>query len=121
MNLTRIAHVENDFPDKFGLPRQGAAGQMICGKIVFEKAFALPDAVRGLEGFDRLWIIWGFDVPQDRAFHATVRPPKLGGNTRVGVFATRSPFRPNPLGLTCVRLEGIEAASGTVPDGGGGR
>ncbi len=108
MLLTPVAHVENDFPDKFGLPRQSAAAETVRGRIVFEKPFANPDALRGLEGFDRIWLIWGFDVPESRTFHATVRPPKLGGNTRIGVFATRSPFRPNPLGLSCVHLEGID-------------
>ena len=107
MKLTPIAHIENDFPDKFGLPRQSAAAEKIRGRVIFEKDYAQPSAVKGLEGFDRVWLIWGFDEPEDRAFHATVRPPKLGGNTRMGVFATRSPFRPNALGLSCVRLDGV--------------
>ena len=107
MNLTPIAHIENDFPDKFGLPRQSAAAEEIRGRVIFEKDYAQPSAVKGLEGFERIWLIWGFDEPEDRAFHATVRPPKLGGNTRVGVFATRSPFRPNGLGLSCVKLDGV--------------
>ncbi len=115
MKIVPIAHIENDFPDKFGLPRQSAAAGSIRGRVVFEKDFAQPSAVKGLEGFDRLWLIWGFDGPEDRAFHATVRPPKLGGNTRVGVFATRSPFRPNGLGLTCVKLDAVTTDSAGRP------
>ncbi|MBQ8137661.1 MAG: tRNA (N6-threonylcarbamoyladenosine(37)-N6)-methyltransferase TrmO [Clostridia bacterium] len=103
-----IAHVENDFPEKFGLPRQPGILCEIPARIVFEPAFRDKNALRGLEGFERLWLLWQFDRVGSSAFSPTVRPPKLGGNTRVGVFATRSPNRPNPIGLTCVRLDGID-------------
>ncbi len=105
--LHPIGWVENDFPEKFGLPRQSGLAEGIRGRVVFEKPYRQPEAFRGLEGYDRIWLLWGFDAREDGAFHATVRPPQLGGNTRTGVFATRSPFRPNPIGLSCVALEGI--------------
>ena len=103
-----IARIKTDFPEKFGIPRQSSRIDCLKGQIIFEPKYRSADAVKGLEGFDYLWILWKFDVPEKEGFTATVRPPRLGGNTRMGVFATRSPFRPNPIGLSCVRLDGIE-------------
>lgn len=110
--LKVIARLRCDFPTKFGLPRQSGLNDALKGKIVFEPAYRNPDAVRGIEAYSHLWLIWGFSVPEKENWSATVRPPRLGGNERVGVFATRSPFRPNPLGLTLVRLEGVERQDG---------
>lgn len=107
-NLKRIARLKCDFPTKFGLPRQSGLNESLTGKIIFEREYRNPDAVRGIEEFSHLWLIWGFDIPQREGYSATVRPPRLGGNERVGVFATRSPFRPNPLGLTVVKLDKVE-------------
>ena len=107
MEIIPIARVWNDFPQKFGLPRQPGVLCDIPAKIVFEKPWRDPNALRGLEGFERIWILWQFDRMGSGGFSPTVRPPKLGGNRRVGLFATRSPNRPNPIGLTCVRLERI--------------
>ena len=101
-----IARIRNDFPTKFGLPRQSGLAPSLRSKIVFEPAFRVPEALRGLEGFSHIWLIWGFS--ESEGWSPTVRPPRLGGNVRMGVFATRSPFRPNPIGLSSVRLEGIE-------------
>ena len=101
-----IARIENGFREKFGVPRQ--SGIADCpGRIVFEKPFRDADAVRGLEGFSHIWLIWQFDRAQRQGWSPTVRPPRLGGNERVGVFATRSPFRPNGLGLSAVELERV--------------
>ncbi len=99
-----IARVRNDFPTKFGLPRQSGLAP-VEALVVFEPPYRVPEALRGLEGFSHLWLIWGFHRAERASWSPTVRPPRLGGNRRVGVFATRSPFRPNPLGLSCVRLE----------------
>ena len=115
MEMTRIAHVENDFPEKFGLPRQPGILCDIPARIVFEPAYRDKNALRGLEGFERLWLLWQFDRVGPSGFSPTVRPPKLGGNTRMGVFATRSPNRPNPIGLTCVRLDRIEWEGADAP------
>ena len=105
--LDIIARIETPFAEKFGVPRQ--SGIADCpGRIVFVPEFRSADAVRGLEGFSHIWLIWQFDRAQRQGWSPTVRPPRLGGNERVGVFATRSPFRPNPLGLSSVKLEGIE-------------
>lgn len=107
--IRAIAHMENDFPQKFGIPRQSGLVKELVGRVIFEREYRNPDALRGLEGFDYIWLIWGFDGErQEDAFHPTVRPPRLGGNTRMGVFATRSPFRPNELGLSCVRLLSVD-------------
>ncbi len=136
MNI--IAHIYTDFPEKFGIPRQSGLIEELKGKIVFEKEYRNPDALRGLGDFSHIWLIWQFsEAVRDteanrksgdsisnssgrsgcnsisRSWSPTVRPPLLGGNTRMGVFATRSPFRPNPIGLSCVRLERIELS----PDG----
>jgi tRNA (Thr-GGU) A37 N-methylase len=136
-----IARIHNDFPTKFGLPRQSGLAPSLRSKIVFEPAYRVPEALRGLEGFSYIWLIWGFSANEAPSFQRaaepfqagpgpdlkepaappglrtqenhqwspTVRPPRLGGNVRMGVFATRSPFRPNPIGLSSVRLEGIVA------------
>ena len=116
MELEVIARIRNDFPTKFGLPRQAGLAPSLRSKIVFEPAYRVPEALRGLEGFSHIWLIWGFSATSGTPtrpgseFHwsPTVRPPRLGGNVRMGVFATRSPFRPNPIGLSSVRLESIE-------------
>ena len=107
-----IATIRNDFPTKFGLPRQSGLVEGLRSMVVFEPEFRVPEALRGLEGFSHLWLIWQFHRAQREEWSPTVRPPRLGGNTRVGVFATRSPFRPNPIGLSCVRLEEIRRVEG---------
>ena len=116
--LSPIAHIENDYIDKFGVPRQSALEEDTVSTIVFEKEYRDENALRGLCGYDRLWIIWLFEngKEDDGSFRPTVRPPRLGGNKRMGVFATRSPYHPNRLGLSCVKLIGIEKTSdkGTV-------
>ena len=109
-----IARIRNDFPSKFGIPRQSGVVRELQGRIVFEPEYRNPDALRGLEGFDYLWLIWQFSEAVRDRWSPTVRPPILGGNTRMGVFATRSPFRPNAIGLSSVRLEGVELHT---PDG----
>ena len=109
MEIRPIAYVRNGFPTKFGLPRQSGLVEALESVIVFEKEYAVPEALRGLEGYSHLWLIWGFHQAGDpQSWSPTVRPPRLGGNTRVGVFATRSPFRPNRLGMSCVRLLRVE-------------
>ena len=102
-----IAHIRSDFPTKFGLPRQSGLVSELRAEIVFEPEYRNADALRGLEGFSHLWIIWEFSEAKRDNWSPTVRPPRLGGNTRMGVFATRSPFRPNPIGLSCVEILGI--------------
>ena len=111
-----IARIRSDFPEKFGIPRQSGLVPQLRAKIVFEPEFRNPDALRGIEGFSHLWLIWQFSAAVRETWSPTVRPPRLGGNERVGVFATRSPFRPNAVGLSCVKLEGIahEEGSGDV-------
>ena len=105
-----IARIETDFDTKFGVPRQASLVDELAGRIVFEPEFRVPEAVRGLEQVDRIWLIWQFSQAVRAGWSPTVRPPRLGGNERVGVFATRSPYRPNALGLSCVRLERVEYA-----------
>lgn len=107
-NITVIAKISSPFSEKFGIPRQSGLAENIESKIVFEKEFSNPEAFRGIEGFSHLWVIWKFSEVENHSFSPTVRPPKLGGNKRVGVFATRSPFRPNNLALSCVKFERIE-------------
>ena len=102
-----IATIRSDFPTKFGIPRQSGLVEELRATVVFEPEYRNPDALRGLEDFSHLWLIWQFSEAVRDKWSPTVRPPRLGGNTRMGVFATRSPFRPNPIGLSCVRLEGI--------------
>ncbi len=138
MEIRPIAHIHTEFPEKFGIPRQSGLAKSLRGRIVFEPEYRNPDALRGLEGFSHLWLIWEFSANRSRrhpepphrhpepssrhpeldsgtpSWQPTVRPPRLGGNDRLGVFATRSPFRPNPLGLSCVKLESLELNS---PDG----
>ncbi|MBE5771224.1 MAG: tRNA (N6-threonylcarbamoyladenosine(37)-N6)-methyltransferase TrmO [Clostridia bacterium] len=103
-----IAHLHNDFPTKFGLPRQSGLAKNMLSTIVFEKEYQVPEALRGLDGYSHLWLLWEFHQAKRESWSPTVRPPRLGGNTRMGVFATRSPFRPNPIGLSCVKLEEIK-------------
>ena len=130
-----IAHIENDYTEKFGVPRQSGLVSEVASRIVFEPEFRNPEALRGLEGFTHIWLIWEFSEAKRRGsqdaenasegnasetaenkcdWRPTVRPPRLGGNARMGVFATRSPFRPNPIGLSCVELASVEYDS---PDG----
>jgi len=109
MEIQPIAHFRSPMPSKFGIPRQSGLASSLAGSIVFEPAYRTADAVRGLEAFDYLWIIWEFSANRNAEKRLTVRPPRLGGNRRMGVFATRSPFRPNNLGLSCVRIDRIEA------------
>ncbi|MBQ6818911.1 MAG: tRNA (N6-threonylcarbamoyladenosine(37)-N6)-methyltransferase TrmO [Clostridia bacterium] len=110
-----IAHIETDFPTKFGIPRQSGLIDELVGRIVFEKDYRDPQALRGLDDFSHLWLLWEFSENKREDWSPTVRPPRLGGNKRVGVFATRSPFRPNPIGLSCVKLIAIKAEEeGTV-------
>ena len=108
MKLNIIARIENDYTTKFGVPRQSGLVEDVVSRIVFEPGYRVPEALRGIEGFSHLWLIWGFHEAKQEDWHPTVRPPRLGGNIRMGVFATRSPYRPNPLGLSCVRLAGVE-------------
>lgn len=108
MKLTPIAHFHSPFPTKFGIPKQSGLVADLRGEIVFEPTFRNADFVRGLDEFDYLWLIWEFSANRHAAASPVVRPPVLGGNEKIGVFATRSPFRPNPLGLSAVRLESIE-------------
>ena len=106
--LKTIAHIETDFPTKFGIPRQSGIIASLQGRIVFEPEYRIAEAVRGLEEFSHLWLIWEFSEAKRDGWSPTVRPPRLGGNVRKGVFATRSPFRPNPIGLSSVKVEKIE-------------
>ena len=103
-----IAHIRTDFPTKFGIPRQSGLIDELAGRVVFEEEYRSAEALRGLEGFSHIWLIWQFSEAVREGWSPTVKPPRLGGNRRMGVFATRSPFRPNPIGLSCVRLERIE-------------
>ena len=103
-----IARIRSDFPTKFGIPRQSGLVEELRARVVFEPEYRNPDALRGLEDFSHIWLIWQFSQAVREGWSPTVRPPRLGGNTRMGVFATRSPFRPNPIGLSCVRLVGME-------------
>ena len=103
-----IAYIHSDFPDKFGIPRQSGLAQSLKSTLIFEPDFRFPDAFRGLEDYSHIWLIWGFSENKHSRWTPTVRPPRLGGNTRKGVFATRSPFRPNPVGLSSVKLDKIE-------------
>ena len=111
-----IAHIRSDFVTKFGIPRQAGIVEELESLLVFEPEYRDPEALRGIEGFSHLWLIWQFSENLRQGFSPTVRPPRLGGNERMGVFATRSPFRPNALGLSCVRLLAVEqsADSGLV-------
>ena len=108
MEIRPIAHIRTEFPEKFGIPRQSGLAEHLLGKIVFEEEFRNQDAFRGLEDFSYLWLIWEFSANKHDAWQPTVRPPRLGGNAHMGVFATRSPYRPNPIGLSCVEISSIE-------------
>ena len=102
-----IAHIHTDFPDKFGIPRQSGLVKGLTGQIVFEPEYRNPEIVKGIDEFTHIWLLWKFSESRKEHWSATVKPPRLGGRTRMGVFATRSPFRPNPIGLSCVRLIGL--------------
>ena len=118
MTLEPIAHFKSPFASKFGIPRQSGLVPELHGEIRFCDKYRRTEAVRGLEGFDYIWLIWEFSANRrdpDAAWQPTVRPPRLGGNARLGVFATRSPFRPNPLGLSCVRIERIDFDCAEAP------
>lgn len=110
-----IAHIKNDFPTKFGIPRQSGLVNSLRSRIVFAPEYRNPDAFRGLEDFSHVWLIWEFSQAVRQKWSPTVRPPRLGGNTRMGVFATRSPFRPNPVGLSAVQLEEVVLHGADAP------
>ncbi len=120
MEITPIARIHTDFPEKFGIPRQSGLAPALQGRIVFEPAYRNAEALRGLEDFSHIWLVWEFSAnvrrgaSSDVVWQPTVRPPRLGGNAHLGVFATRSPFRPNPLGLSCVEISAIRP---DTPDG----
>lgn len=113
MNI--IGRIKTGFSEKFGLPRQSGLVEELKGEIIFEKEYAIPEAVRGLEEYSHIWILWEFSETKRECWSPTVRPPRLGGEVRKGVFATRSPFRPNPIGLSVVKLEGIEMRKNAGP------
>lgn len=110
-----IAHIENDFSTKFGIPRQSGLVNSLRSRIVFAPEYRNPDAFRGLEDFSHVWLIWEFSQAVRQKWSPTVRPPRMGGNTRMGVFATRSPFRPNPVGLSAVQLEEVVLHGADAP------
>ena len=115
MEIKPIAYIQTQFPEKFGVPRQSGLARALKGRIVFEPEYRNPDALRGLDGFSHIWLIWEFSANRSTSsWQPTVRPPRLGGNAHMGVFATRSPFRPNPLGLSCVKVDSIDLST---PDG----
>jgi tRNA-Thr(GGU) m(6)t(6)A37 methyltransferase TsaA len=115
LNMKIIARINTDFPTKFGIPRQSGLADGIKARIVFEPEYRNPYALRGLEGFSHIWLIWEFSAAVRKGWSPTVRPPRLGGNTRMGVFATRSPFRPNAIGLSCVKLDSIDLDTALGP------
>ncbi len=115
LEIKPIAHIHTDFSTKFGIPRQSGLVEQLKAQIIFCSEYRNPDALRGLEQYSHLWLLWEFSQAKRDKWSPTVRPPRLGGNTRMGVFATRSPFRPNPIGLSCVRLEKIEFTSTQGP------
>lgn len=110
-----IARIHSAFPEKFGIPRQSGLVEDLQAQIIFEPEYRSPEAVRGLEEFSHVWLIWEFSEAKRDAWSPTVRPPRLGGNQRLGVFATRSPYRPNPIGLSCVRLDRVETGGALGP------
>jgi tRNA-Thr(GGU) m(6)t(6)A37 methyltransferase TsaA len=114
MIISPIAYIHTEFSEKFGVPRQSGLAGSLRGTVVFEPEYRNIDAVRGLEGFSHLWLIWGFSANRHGDWQPTVRPPRMGGNDRMGVFATRSPYRPNQLGLSCVEIDSVDI---TCPDG----
>ena len=113
--LKIVARMRSDFADKFGIPRQSGLVPALEARVVFEPGYRDPEALRGLEGFSHIWLLWEFSQSIRESWSPTVRPPRLGGNERMGVFATRSPFRPNPVGLSCVKLEKIDMESKEAP------
>lgn len=113
MEINVIGHIQSDFPSKFGVPRQSGLAPGLKGRIIFEKKYSLPDAFRELDKFSHIWVVWGFSEASPE-WSPTVRPPRLGGNKRVGVFASRSPFRPNRIGLSAVKLDRISLDSGRI-------
>lgn len=115
MEIKPIARIHTDFPEKFGVPRQSGLAASLTGQIVFEPEYRCVQALKELDGFSHIWLIWEFSQCPDLKFSPTVRPPRLGGNRRVGVFASRSPFRPNRLGLSCVKVEKIETQGKNAP------
>ena len=115
MEIQPVAHIHTSFPEKFGIPRQSGLAASLRGKVVFAAQYRNPDCLRGLEGFSHIWLIWEFSANTQHGWQPTVRPPRLGGNEHMGVFATRSPFRPNALGLSCVEVESIEFTSDCGP------
>ena len=115
MEIYPIARFESPLKSKFGIPRQSGLVSELAGRIVFEPAYRKMEAVRGLQEFDYIWLIWEFSGNRVSGASLTVRPPRLGGNRRIGVFASRSPFRPNPLGLSCVRLDRVEEDAALGP------
>ena len=114
LELKQIAVIHTDFPEKFGIPRQSGLIEELRSTLVFMPEYRVPEALRGIEQYSHLWLLWEFSKAVRDGWSPTVRPPRLGGNTRMGVFATRSPFRPNPIGLSCVKLERVEL---NTPDG----
>lgn len=106
--MNPIAYIETDFMEKFGIPRQSGLVKELRGRIIFEPEYRNPEAVRGLDGYNYIWLLWQFQGTDRERWSATVKPPRLGGNVHMGVFATRSPFRPNPIGLSSVKLEQVE-------------
>ncbi len=110
-----IARIRSQFPEKFGIPRQSGLVEELKARVVFEPEYRDSQALRGLEGFSHIWLIWQFSRSMGAGWSPTVRPPRLGGNERMGVFATRSPFRPNPMGLSCVKLEKVELSTSEGP------
>ena len=115
MEIHPIAHIQSDFKEKFGIPRQSGLVEALRASIIFTPPYRVPDAVRGLEEFSHIWLVWEFSQARREGWSPTVRPPRLGGNMRLGVFATRSPFRPNALGLSAVRLESVETDASLGP------
>lgn len=115
MEIKPVAFFKSALPEKFGIPRQAGLADKLRGQVVLEPGYNSPEALRGMEGFDFIWLIWGFNLNHGQTSkHLTVRPPRLGGNERIGVFASRSPFRPNPLGLSSVRIESVDPAAGII-------
>ncbi len=113
--MEAIAHIITDFPTKFGVPRQSGIADALSAKIIFEPEYRNPDCVRGLDEFSHIWLLWSFSQTPSKEFSPTVRPPRLGGNRHMGVFATRSPFRPNGIALSCVKLIKIELSPSQGP------
>lgn len=114
-----IGHIRSDFPEKFGIPRQSGRVPELLSTVVLEGEYKNPDALRGLEGFSHLWVLWIFSEASRAGWSPTVRPPRLGGNRRMGVFATRSPYRPNPIAMSAVKIEHIDAEKGEITVSGG--